>query len=68
MTQSTSDQIRAHCEAMGWRFKPWEATPWDADREESPWPTLTAGGASWPKARKLRATILAELGLADDSL
>jgi hypothetical protein len=66
MTTSTNEAIRAACEARGWRFKPWEEPPWTADQEESPWPPGTAGAASWPKARKLRAQILAELGLTDE--
>lgn len=63
MTKSVDDRIRAYCAAQGWRFKPWEIHPADADCEESPWPANSAGAASWPKARKLRAQILAELGM-----
>ena len=62
---TTEDQIKAFCADRGWRFKPWEATPWQADTDDCPWPPTSAGGESWPKARKLRAQILAELGIDD---
>ena len=67
MTHSTiEDEIRTYCEAQGWRFKPWETTPWGATHDECPWPAQSMGAQTWPKARALRAQIVAELGLIDD--
>ena len=62
MTRPTlNDRIRAYCEAQGWKFKPWEVHPADADDGPSPWPAQSGGATSWPKAQKLRREIIATL-------
>lgn len=56
-----NEKIRKLCEERGYRFKPWEARPWEVDEGPCPWP----GGATvttWPKAQKLRRRLLKELG------
>ena len=56
-----NEKIRALCELRGMRFKPWEIHPADADCEESPYPRGTGGWRSWPKARLLRRSLIAEM-------
>lgn len=66
MTSDLNGKIRAWCEARGYRFKPWEVHPADANDGPSPWPEGTGGAASWPKAQKLRRKIIAELKRGGD--
>lgn len=63
MTRSKiDDQIRDWCEARGLRFRPWEIAPWDVDAGPAPYTGEAAGAISWPKAQRLRARIIADLG------
>jgi hypothetical protein len=59
--KNLNEKIRALCESKGLRFKPWEIHPGDADVERCPYPRGSAGATSWPKARILRKSLVAEL-------
>jgi hypothetical protein len=62
MRKAEIDQaIRELCAQRGWKFKPWEVHPADADDGPSPWSGNSAGAVSWPKAVKLRRRLIAEL-------
>jgi hypothetical protein len=54
-------KIRELCEAKGLKFKPWEIHPADVGDGPSPYSASSAGGASWPKAQKLRRQLIAEI-------
>ena len=56
-----NDQMRSLCQEKGWRFRPREVHPADADEGPPPWPPGSAGGISWPKARSLRRKLIAEI-------
>ena len=53
------DRMGLH-RALG--LKPWQASPLDVSDGPCPWPQNTAGAASWPLARWLRAELLNALG------
>ncbi|MPZ36603.1 MAG: hypothetical protein GEU95_00840 [Rhizobiales bacterium] len=63
MTRRITDaMIERYCAERGYAFKPWEyPPPWAiADDEVCPW-SDGAGAMWWPKAKRLRAKIVAEL-------
>ncbi len=57
-----SSAVRAHCEAVGYRFKPWEPCPWETDTPDPPgWARGTAWARNWPRIFRLRLVILDEI-------
>jgi len=55
------ERVRAECDRLGLRFRPWEIHPADVDDGPSPHPPGTAGAASWPHAQRRRRQLLAEI-------
>jgi hypothetical protein len=56
--------IQQRCEQIGYRFKPWQPTPWEVETPEPP-AYAAAGsvwGSEWPRVWRLRQQMIAELG------
>lgn len=54
--------VRAHCEAHGYAFKPWQPVPWETTTPGPPaWAAGSLWAAEWPKVYRLRMKILADL-------
>lgn len=62
-TDRENAAIRAHCEAVGYDFKPWQPVPWETETREPPaWASPgSAWCTEWPRIYKLRLKILEEL-------
>ncbi len=65
MLTEENARVRALCERKGLRFRPWEIRPWEVDEGPSPYPSSTAGHASWSPAQRLRRRLLAELEVGE---